>query len=201
MIVLCWIGVIPVARAHFHLHAAQKDISSAFSGSLAEHPASRGFDAASASDPFDPTPEIARARWLQTRVPRAAVEALTTAMGRDPFQVGLPQMRSKLYLDLAQSTGDDGDYFAAVDDARRTLELYPLNPSGMVSLADLQAMAGEALKSDMLLREALANYDRAIRLDDRRLSWEKLHRMREVEREEIAAKIQRLRKRIKEPVP
>ena len=181
-VLLCWIGVIPVARAQSRIRVGQ-------------------FDAASASDPFDPTPEVARAKRLRTGAPRAAVEALTTAMYRDRFNVGLPQMRAELYLDLAQSTGDDGDYLAAIDDARSVLELYPLNPAGMVSLADIQAVAGDALKSEKLLREALINYDRAIQLDNQRLSWETLHRMHAGEQDEILAKIRRLRERIKEPVP
>lgn len=182
VVLVSWIGVIPVARAHSHLRVGQ-------------------FDSASASDPFDPTPEVARAKWLRTSAPRAAVEALTTAMGRDPFNVGLPQMRANLYLDLAQSTGDDGDYLAAIDDARRALELYPLNPAGVVTLADYQSVAGESLKSESLLREALANYNRAIQLDNQRLSWETLRRMRVGEKDEILTKIRRLRERIKEPVP
>jgi len=181
-VLVCWIGVFPVARAKSHLRAGQ-------------------FDAASSSDPFDPTPEVARAQWLQSSAPRAAVEALTTAIRRDPFNVGLPRMRAKLYLDLAQSTGNEGDYLAAIDDARRALELYPLNPAGVASLADFQAAAGEALKSDMLMRQALANYDRAIQLDNQRLWWETLHRMGEGDKAEILSKIRRLRERIKEPVP
>lgn len=181
-VLVCWVGVIPVARAQYHLRVGQ-------------------FDSASSSDPFDPTPEIERGQWLRTSAPRVAVEALTTAMDRDPFNVGLPQMRANLYLDLARSTGDDADYLAAIDDARRALELYPLNPAGVVSLADTQAVAGEALKSEKLLREALANYNRAIALDNQRLSWESLHRMREGEKDEIRAKIRRLRERIKAPVP
>jgi hypothetical protein len=199
MVLVCWIGVIPVASAQSHLRAAQQAASIPLSGSLQEHPASGRFDAASASDPFDPTAEVARTQWLRTSAPRAAVEALTTAMGRDPFNVGLPRMRAKLYLDLAQSTGDDGDYLAAIDDAHRALELYPLNPAGVVSLADVQTVAGEALKSEKLLREALANYNRAIQLDDQRLSWETLHRMRVGEKDEILAKIRRVRERIGEP--
>ncbi|MGH8598795.1 MAG: hypothetical protein ACREXT_19280, partial [Gammaproteobacteria bacterium] len=172
------------------------------SGSIQEHPASRSYDAASASDPFDPTAEISRAQWLTGLVStselrmnalRRAVEALTTAMGRDPFNVQWPRMRSKLYLDLAQSNGNDHDYLSAVDDARRVLDLYPLNPAGVVSLADVEAAAGVALKSQTLLREALTNYDQAIRLDDQRLSWETLHRMREREKDEILAKMRRVR--------
>jgi len=182
VVLVSWIGVIPVARVQSHLRVAQ-------------------FEAASASDPFDPTPEVARAQWLRTSAPRSAVEALTAAIGRDPFNVGLPQMRAKLYLDLAQTTGDDKDYLAAIDDARRALKLYPLNPAGVVSLADFQATAGEALKSEKMLREALSNYDRAIQLDNQRLSWETLHRMRVEDKDEILAKTRRLRERIKEPVP
>lgn len=200
-VLVSWFGVIPVARAQYHLRAAQHATNIPLSGSIQEHPASGSFNAASASDPFDPTPEVTRALWLRTSAPRAAVEALTAAMGRDPFNVGLPQMRANLYLDLAQSTGDDGNYLAAIDDARRVLELYPLNPAGVTSLADIQAVAGEALKSEKLLREALSNYDRAIQLDNQRLSWETLHRMRERDKDEILAKIRLLRERIKEPVP
>ncbi len=180
LVLVCWIGVIPVARVQSHLRVGQ-------------------FDAASASDPFDPTPEVARAQWLRRIAPRSAVEALTAAMDRDPFNVGLPQMRAKLYLDLALSTGNEGDYLAAIDDARRALELYPLNPAGVVSLADIQAEAGEAMKSEKVLREALVNYDRAIQLDNQRLQWETHHRMRASEKDEILAKIRLVRERIGEP--
>lgn len=124
---------------------------------------------------------------------RRAVEALSAAMKRDPFNVGLPRMRAKLYLDLARNTGDHDDYQRAVDDARRALDLYPLHPAGIVSLADVQTAAGEAMKSEKLLREALAHYDRAMQLDNQRLSWETLHRMRVREKDEILAKIRRVR--------
>ncbi len=209
MILVIWIAVFPVARAPSWLHAAEKFSNTPLSTPIEEHPASRGFDAASASDPFDPTSEVARAQWLvasatrtlelQTGALQVAIEALTTAMKRDSFNVQLPRMRAKVNLDLAKITGQEDDYLAAVEDARHALELYPLNPAGIVSLADIQATAGEALVSDRMIREAIANYEQALQLDDQRLSWETLHRMRQLEKNEIAAKIQGLRERLSMP--
>jgi len=203
------IGVIPVARARYHLDLAQQAAAVPLAGPIHEHAAFRSYDAASASDPFDPTSGIARAQWLvgltgtspeqRALLQRRAVEALTTAMQRDPFNIQLPRIRSRLYLDLAESTGAEDDYDAAVEDARRALELYPLNPAGIVALADVQAAAGEALGSEKLMREALANYGEAIRLDDRRLPWETFHRLGTKAKDEIRAKIRRVEERLGQP--
>lgn len=203
LVFVVWIGVYPVSRASSWLLAAKKFSNEPLTTAIQGHSASLCFDSASASDPYDSTPETARVRWLiglagtqtgeKSIFQRKAFEALTAAMRRDPFNASIPRMRSNLYLNLAQSTGNDDDYLSAVEDARRALELYPLDPAGMVMLADVQAAAGEATKSEVLLREALTDYDQAIQLDDRRLSWETLHRMREREKEEILAKMRRLR--------
>jgi tetratricopeptide (TPR) repeat protein len=203
------IGVIPVARARYHLDLAQQAAAVPLVGPVNEHAAFRSYDAASASDPFDPTSEIARAQWLvgltgtspeqRALLQRGAVEALTGAMQRDPFNIQLPRMRSRLYLDLAENTGKEDDYRAAVEDARRALELYPLNPAGIVALADVHAAAGEALGSEKLMREALANYGEAIRLDDRRLPWETFHRLGTKAKDEIRAKIRRVEERLGQP--
>jgi len=210
LVVVIWIGFYPVARASSWLLAAKKFSNLPLAIPIQEHPALGSFDAAARSDPFDPTAEVALAMWLsgQATTPdlrtsslRMAVEALSTAINRDPFGVQLPRMRGQLYLQLAQFTGDHGDYIAAANDARQAIELYPLNPAGVANLGDIQAAAGEAIGSDELIREAIAHYDRALRMDDERLSWETLHRMRPREKEEIAVKIRRLRERIKEPVP
>jgi len=203
------IGVVPVARARYHLDLAQQAAAVPLAGPIHEHTAFRSYDAASASDPFDPTPEMERAKWLaglaetsppeQGKLQRRAVEALTTAMKRDPFNVQLPRMRSRLYLDLAESTGKEDHYRAAVEDARRMLELYPLNPAGIGALAAVQAAAGEALGYAQLMREALANYGEAIRLDDRRLPWETFHRLGTKARDEIRAKTRRVEERLGQP--
>jgi len=204
-----WIGLIPVARAQSQLRLAHHAAGTPLSGSIREHPAFRSFVSASASDPFDSTAEIGRAEWLAGLVTmtsklrmnamREAVEALTTAMDRDPFNAGIPRMRAKLHLDLAQITGADDEYLSAVEDARRALELYPSNPAGVVLFADMQAAASEALASEKLIREAIFNYERALQLDDQRLSWETLHRMRQREKEAIAERIQELRERVAKP--
>ena len=203
------IGVIPVARARYHLDLGQQAAAVPLVGPVNEHAAFRSYDAASGSDPFDPTSEIARAQWLagltgtlpeqRALLQRRAVEALTTAMKRDPFNIQLPRMRSRLYLDLAESTRTEDHYRAAVEDARRALELYPLNPAGIVALADVQAAAGEALASEKLMREALANYGEAIRLDDRRLPWETFHRLGTKAKDEIRARIRRVEERLGQP--
>ena len=83
--------------------------------------------------------------------------------------------------------------------SRRALELYPLNPAGIVVLADVQAAAGEALGSAQLMREALANYGEAFRLDDRRLPWETFHRLGTKAKDEIRAKIRRVEERLGQP--
>ena len=57
-------------------------------------------------------------------------------------------------------------------------------------MADCQLEAGRATHSAELLREALANYRRALAIDDERLTWEELHRLRPKERQTIHSKIE-----------
>ncbi len=206
-----WLGVIPVALSQYHLDRAQRAVAVGLGGLINEHAASRSYDAASTSDPFDPTPEVARAQWLvglvgtspgqEAVLKRRAVKAISAAVKRDPLNVQLYRMRSRLYLDLAEGTQtkDAYIYLATIQDARRALELYPLNPAGIVALADVQAAAGEALGSEKLMREALASYGEAIRLDDRRLPWETFHRLGTKARDEIRAKIRRVEERLGQP--
>lgn len=202
-------GLIPVARCEHQLAAARKSSSNYFRAPLHGQPAWAEFQAAADADPFDPTPEVARAEWLlgvAETVPaermaarRAAAEALGVAMQRDPSYIRLPRMRARLHLAIATDSGEKADYAAAIEDARRAIALYPTSPADHVALADMQAAAGKALSSRELLQEAAAGYAHALDLEARRPDWEELRRMRPAEITAIEHKLRQVRERLSEP--
>jgi len=77
--------------------------------------------------------------------------------------------------------------------AQGALALYPLDPAGMVSLGDTQLAAGAALGDGELLQSAIESYERALVLDDRRMSWEEFYRFRPDRKLEIRERIERAR--------
>jgi tetratricopeptide (TPR) repeat protein len=160
------------------------------------------FLAAVAADPLDPTPCVERARWrlglsahaaLRDQAFQAAADSVAQAVGRDPFSVGLRRMQMQLYQAKAQHTNRADDYHDAIAAARSALRLYPNDPNGYVSLAECQLAAGEAMRSDDLLRDAIASYTDALALDDARPEWERIRGFRDRKRQAIEAEIQRAR--------
>jgi hypothetical protein len=203
LVVLTALGLVPVARAERNLDEARARSSTLFSGSIAAQPAHAYFDAASAADPLDPTADIEHAEWLAAfaeAVPQqfvfaheAAIDALRRTTARDPHSIRIPRISARLRLALAERTHRPEDYVAAVSDATRALALYPANPGDWVALADVQAAAGEATSSNEWLQEAALNYAHALKLDDQRLAWETIRRLRPSEKSAIEAKLARVR--------
>lgn len=152
------------------------------------------FAASAAADPIDPTPWLELARWRMTHASHEsaheAIAALDQAILRDPHNHSLLRRKTQIALAVAAASGKPDDFLAAIAAARTALAKYPQNPAGLALLADAQLAAGRSAQSPDLLREALHNYEEALALDGRRLSWETIQRLRPRELEEISRKIE-----------
>ncbi len=198
------VAIVPVARAERELIKAAA--SPVLPQGLEAQPALAHFDAAAAADSLDPTPQLAKAEWLMAlsqatpdqriAAERAAVDALSAAIARDPLSIRLWRLRSRTHLSLGQSLSSAPEYAVAIEDAKHAIALYPASPTDFVLLADVQAVAGEALASDELMESAVMNYAHALVLDDQRLPWEVLRRMRPSEKAAIQAKLKRIRQNL-----
>lgn len=200
-------GLIPVVRMNSRLRVAQAQARAHPTRPIAEHPGYLMFQAASRADPLDPTPQTQCARWLAATamaVPdlrveswRLAAASLDEAVRRDPHDVRLRRMQMQLFQARAAQDGAMEDHRAAIDAARSALELYPLDPKGLASLANCllaaggAGKAGEAGRSRQYLSEAVERYRQALDLDDARLEWETLRRFRARDREAIHAQKER----------
>ncbi len=200
---VAWAAVVPVSRAGHFLKRARLAGRELAPVPVTGQVANDYFQRAADADPFDPTPYVERTRWLiaGSSVPRLrdealrlAVASLDEAIKRDPSSLSLHRMRMQVFKARAEALGSIGDRLAAIEAARRALELYPQDPAGVASLADCQLEAGQAGSSDQLLEKAIANFERALKLDGERLTWEELHRFREREREAIQSKIEGARR-------
>ena len=183
------------------------------------------FGFAQSSAWFDPTPCVEQVGWLLNvaRDARHAEWALSEAerpaacaIARDPHNVAVRRMVAALRLfqarqaaavdgqhrvvgGLARSAAEDqrgvAAYQRAVDAAREAVALYPLDPPGLVSLADTLAEAGRAAREAdaeeplSWLVAAASEYQRALDLDDARPAWERQRRMRPTERDEVTRKL------------
>lgn len=201
--VVAWTAVVPVARAGLFLKRARLAGRELVPAPVIGQVAYDYFQRAAQADPFDPTPYVERTRWLMaaSTVPllrdealRLAVSSLDEAVKRDPLGSRLHRLRMQVFKTRAEATGSVEDRRAAIEAARRALELYPQDPAGIASLADRLLEAGEAASSDQLLEQAVATFERALKLDGERLSWEELHRFREKERRAIQSKIEHARR-------
>ncbi|MDO8632375.1 MAG: O-antigen ligase family protein, partial [Phycisphaerales bacterium] len=153
-----WGIVLPVSRAAGFMEIAKDASARPQTGPIEQHPTFRAFVTAAQADPLDPTPWIEKARWLaraggESSV-RGAIESLRQGIVRDPFNASYQRAEAQLYLSLAETTHERGDYASAIEAEKAALALYPGDPSGLVSLGDTLLAAGEALESDELLREA-----------------------------------------------
>ncbi len=203
VLLVCAVGLMPVARMASRLHLAKVKARALPDGPLEEHPSYIMFQSASRADTLDPTPQVECARWLTAVAlsdpkhrrdawPLAAI-AIDEAIRRDPFDVRLRRMQMHLFQAKAEQRGATKDYRAAIDAARSALELYPLDPGGLASLADRLSAAGQALGSKEYLSEAVERYQGALVLDDARLEWESLRRFPPGRLDQINAQIERTR--------
>jgi tetratricopeptide (TPR) repeat protein len=103
-------------------------------------------------------------------------------------------MQMQIYRAKAEISGTRDDYRAAIEAGRTALLLYPGDPRGLIALADCLAEAGTATGSDDWLEQAITNYETALEVDDKRLAWEELRRLRPEEKAAIHTRIEQLRK-------
>lgn len=197
-------AVIPTMRCLAYLDRARVQVAEPLQGAYGDHPAWASLQAAAAADVWDPTPHRAQAEWLMSisgpisgdqleRLLFAAKTAIEAAWIRDRNNVNLQRLDAEVSLRIARSTKTREDFLEAISAFGRVLMLYPRNPPDWVRYADMQLEAAEATSTDSLRTEAAMNYERALDLDDQRLSWEEFHRLSAAEKEAIGAKIRRAR--------
>jgi len=194
--------VLPVNRSAGFLETARSAPAPSYAGSIEDQPGCPDFGAAAKADPLDPTPWAEKARWLSGGGTEAhlriATESLRQGIQRDPVNASLRRAQARVYLSLAEIGHRFEDYLAAVEAEKAALALYPLDPSGLVSLGDTLFAAGESMKSDKLLHEAVDSYQRALELDSRRLPWETIRRFRRQQIADINTRIDRTQQLLNE---
>ncbi len=210
IVIFAYAAIMPVGRAVGHLRLARQTGRLLAPTPIIAQPAHHHFRRAIEADPLDPTPCLEHARWLMaaSSLPelrdhalRLAEAAIDQSIRRDPFSVRLRRTQMQFYRTKAAATGSTDDRLAAIDAARKVVELYPRGPAGFAALADCQLEAGETADSDGLLQKALENYRHALELDDSRLWWEELRRFTKRERQAIESKIERVRMLLEQRSP
>lgn len=178
----------PVFRSQYWRDAAQRQMrDDNVSNAVLDYRRSE------AADPLDPTPCVEEARCFaagdNAMVLGLALQLLSQAQSRDPFNASLFRLESQIHARVARLTGKSQEYLAAVQATKAALALYPQDPAGMVLLADTELEAGIELQSNELLLAAVGHYQEALALDEKRLEWETIQRFRPRVVDEIHAKI------------
>lgn len=198
IVVIGYVGFVPVTRSMRHLERARTSFQQALPAPVTSQLAYHQFEDAARADPVDPTPYVEQTQWLMaaSSLPEsresaldAAAASIERAIERDRYSLKLRRMQMRVHQEKAKTSGNREDLEKAVGAARVALELYPLDPKGLVALADCQAEAGRQMDSKELLQQAIANYERALDIDDERLAWEELRRLRSKDRESIRSRI------------
>ena len=149
---------------------------------------------ASARDPFDPTPAVELAGWLQSAAHLLPDEtaALTEAVGwmheairRNPYSTSLHRQLSALHQRLAERSDQAAHLRAAAEAERRAVELYPESPDAHVNLGDRLAALAAAVADVAAFDEAADHYQTALDLDAARPAWETIRRFSAAKRVEI----------------
>ncbi len=196
---------MPVNRAGHYLAQARTAWDRPVRGDILAHPTVRFLDSAAAADSLDPTPHHERAKWLagqsadkrnRESTIRESISSLEQAIERDPINLGLWQAKARMETELAGMTHQQYDFAFAADSARKALELYPQNPSGLKLLGDTLLAEGLGVESVNRLEEAVVRYGEAIEMDNRRLAWERIRRLGVREVQEINERIEIARRAI-----
>jgi hypothetical protein len=170
------------------------------------------FQRAAMVDPFDPTPHEEDAAlwmrvWISRSIPSAldkAEQAISAAIDRDPYDLGLRRMRWQVLLARARHTKKPADFNDAIAAAKDALALYPLDPDGLVTLGDTlaeaaSAIAGTPAARNALLLEAIDAYQQALDLDAARPAWVHFHRLTAQQRAALSDRVTQLRERLTAP--
>jgi hypothetical protein len=155
------------------------DMNQAKSVLLSDQPfAAEGWlKAAAEADRLDPSPQEALSafylRVAKSGAPqpvsylRRAVDAERVALDRDPGNYMLWHDLAWTTVELARETQDFSRALDAIEAMRRSVRLYPLSPRSHLKLATLLAGATEPPSYHAeLLRESVAEYDTALKLNE-----------------------------------
>jgi len=82
--------------------------------------------------------------------------------------------------------------------AEAALALYPQDPQGLAWLAKTEFAAGRELASVEFMQAAMGHFKEALAMDQRRLAWETIRRLRPREVEEIHRKIEDIQRYLSE---
>jgi tetratricopeptide (TPR) repeat protein len=195
------LGILPVGRAARYLEEARKAAARGAPQARDVQSAVMLFDEAARADSLDATPLVEQARWWVAR-PHArgspddlasAARALEAAILRDPWNLGLRRMLSRVVAAKASITGSEPDYQEAVTAARAACRIYPRDPATVVLLGDGLLELAKASRSEAAAREAIDRYEAALALDEARWSGERYHRFREREIQEVKNKLAQAR--------
>ncbi|MHC4067205.1 MAG: O-antigen ligase family protein, partial [Planctomycetota bacterium] len=193
-----WI-VVPVARSGEALGRARRAVGRVVRGNYDVQAAYVEYERAAALDRLDSTPAAECAAWLiryaEVGTDRAAVIERTlalsdTAIARDPLSTSLHRQKVRICREAYRLTQDDRHNRAAIEPARRVVQLYPRSPEAHAELgATLLEAARGAVDAEMA-QEAVQHLRRALALDDARPTWEVLRRFRPRRRDELQARVE-----------
>jgi len=201
IVVFTYVGLVPVVRSARNLEQARASSRHVLPAPVTSQLPYHQFENAAAADPVDPTPYLEQAQWLiaASSLPDlresaldAAIASIERAIRRDRYSLRLRRTHVRACQEKAKITGSTDDLHKAVDAAHAALALYPLDPKGMVALADCQVEVGKATNAKDELQQAIAGYERALKIDDDRLAWEELRRLRPKDREAIQVRIEQV---------
>lgn len=205
--VVMFLGIVPVARSANNLATARRSMGGYVTSPISQVPTSKAFQQVIDADPFDPTPCLEYARWLAglSAVPQVrdealalALDALALALRRDPHSLKLRRLHMQLLMERADAMKSGELYDEAIAVGRASLELYPQDPEGIIAVAEITLRAGTATGRQDWLRAAIADYDRALALNEQRPDSEELHRLREKDVREALSKISDARRYLEE---
>ncbi len=134
------------------------------------------YEQAMAADPLDPTPAAELAETLASSGDAdalgRAIRAISQAVSRDPRQIGWYRARANLLEMSWRQTHSMADLIGALGSARHVVMLYPNSPDDHIWLADMLVRTATGDESQDAAAEAIANYQRALDLDEDRRAGE-----------------------------
>ncbi len=188
-----WV-LVPVARAGFAIRRARASAGVVGPGPYDVQTAYVKYLRAAEADPLDPTPRAEAAAYLigyaattPTPLPvlDRALELIDAAIERSPYSTSLHRQKLQMCRRAQALTGRMDYLNAAIQPARRVVELYPQSPDAHADLGATLLDVGRANDDRALLRQAADHLGEALQLDDARPAWEELRRMPPRERERI----------------
>jgi len=189
----------PVARCAITLAWARAHASRPTPGPHRAQPVFAAYQGAASLDPLDPTPCAECAAWLfgfaeaapdPENTLRAAIQQTDRAIARDPLGTSLHRQKLRICRRAYKVTGDTAHLAAAVNHARRVVDLYPQSPEAHADLGlSLLDVARHRPTSEQLA-EARHHLQRTLDLDNARPTWEQIRRLPPRRRQQIQQAIE-----------